>query len=147
TIIGTMKINTLAVVTALGAAVLSAGGFAPTLAPGAPASPRNEGRVGPDEWEAIATRFGGTKADTKPSRDSLMAFTVSAQVKEVPVQGGQVVKKDDLLVRARDDDQVAIVEGQRIQAASENEIRAAELAVELAKLKYDRLKEAGSYSP
>lgn len=97
-------------------------------------------------WEATARKFGGSKADTKPSRDSTMAFTIPAEVRLIQVSGGQTVKKGDLLVRARDTDLVELVKGQRIQAEIEHEIKAGELAAELAELKFTRLKNSGTYS-
>jgi RND family efflux transporter MFP subunit len=151
TIIGAMKLNNLAVVLALGAA-LSAGVVAASSV-----VVRSDGKSGvnpgagtlapPVDFEALAAKFGGAKADTKASQDTVMAFGIPVQVKDIVVEGGQAVKKGDLLIRARDADQVAIVEGQRIQAASEYEIQAADLAMKLAKLKFERLKESGTFSP
>lgn len=94
-----------------------------------------------DSWEKLATSFGGVKADTKASRDVVMAFTISAEVREILVTGGQKVSENDLLVRARDTDQVALVKAQRLQAANDNEIKAAALQLELEDVKYKRLLE------
>ncbi|MGE3107912.1 MAG: efflux RND transporter periplasmic adaptor subunit [Phycisphaerales bacterium] len=96
-----------------------------------------------DSWDEISRKFGGVKADTKASRDVVMAFTVSAEVREVFVQGGQRVRQGDMLVRARDADQVAIVDAQRISAGNDNEVKAAALQLELYQLRYARLKESG----
>jgi RND family efflux transporter MFP subunit len=93
-------------------------------------------------WESVASKFGGTKADTKPCKDSLMAFTIPVEVREVLVKGGAVVKSGDVLVRARDDEQVAVVAGQELQAGNVNRIRNAELQKELADLNFKRIKEA-----
>lgn len=93
-------------------------------------------------WESVAVKFGGTKADTKPCKDSLMAFTIPVEVREVLVRGGAVVKAGDLLVRARDDEQVAVVAGQELQASNMNRIRNAELQKELADMNFDRIKTA-----
>jgi RND family efflux transporter MFP subunit len=71
-----------------------------------------------------------------------MAFTIPVEVRRVLVKGGQAVKKDELLLRARDDEQVAVVEGQRIQAENRNRIMNAELQQELADLQFKRIKEA-----
>jgi RND family efflux transporter MFP subunit len=95
-------------------------------------------------WDAICDKFGGTKADTKPCRDVTMAFTIATEVQEVVALGGQVVKKGDLLVRARDDEQVAVVEGQKLQAENLNRIHNAELQKELADLTYNRMKQASA---
>lgn len=118
--------------------------FAPVSEPHpVPASLRAGGPLGDDpSWDAIAAKFGGTKADTKPCKDSLMAFTIAVEVREVQVKGGAVVKKGDLLVQARDDEQVAVVAGQELQAKNENRIRNAELQKELADLTFKRIKEA-----
>lgn len=103
-------------------------------------------RLGSSDWEELSARYGGAKAETKPCRDVTMAFTISSEVREVLVKGGDRVATDQLLVRARDADVVALVEGQRLQAANDNEVKAAELALELAELSFKRLQEAGEYS-
>src|SRR5262249_7602795 len=56
--------------------------------------------------------------------------------------GGQTVTKDQVLIKARDDEQQAVVDGQKLQAESEYRIRNAELQQELADLNYKRIKEA-----
>lgn len=93
-------------------------------------------------WEALAVKFGGTKADTKPCQDSPMAFTIPVEVREVLVRGGEVVKKGELLIRARDDEQEAVVAGQQLQASNRNRIMNAELQKELADMNFNRIKEA-----
>lgn len=96
-----------------------------------------------ESWPDLSERFGGVRADTKACRDVVMAFTVSTEVRDVLVKGGQRVKKDELLVRARDTDQVAIVEAQRISANNDNEVKGAALQLENYELRYSRLKESG----
>lgn len=110
----------------------------------APAS-QPAGREDDASWEKLAESFGGVKADTKASRDVVMAFTISAEVREILVKGGQKVSENDLLVKARDGDQVALLEAQRLQAANDNEIKAAALQLELEDLKYKRLLESNQY--
>lgn len=95
-------------------------------------------------WDSIAQKFGGTKADTKPCQDSPMAFTIPVEVRQVMVRGGESVKKGDLLIRARDDEQEAVVAGQAIQAGNRNRIKNAELQKELADLNYARIQDAMS---
>jgi RND family efflux transporter MFP subunit len=116
--------------------------------PAGTAQPENRSKVasGDGGWEGIARKFEGSKADTKPSRDSTMAFTIPAEVREVHASGGLAVKKGDLLIRARDSDVVALVEGQKIQSESDSEVKANQLAVELADLKFTRLKDANNFS-
>jgi len=99
-------------------------------------------RLAAEDWDALAARFGGVIADTKASRDVLMTFTISAEVRQVLVKGGQRVKEGDLLIRARDGDQVALVDAQRLSANNDNEVKAATFQLELAELKYSRLKES-----
>jgi HlyD family secretion protein len=121
-------------------AAMAAAGWTAALQPPEPGASASSSR---STWESIARRFGGSACDTKASRDSTMAFTVPAQVKEILVQGGQRVKEGDVLIRARDSDQAAIVEGQRISAANENETKAAELALENARIRFERLQALG----
>jgi len=106
---------------------------------------RDAGDRDDDSWERLASKFGGVKADTKASRDVVMAFTISAEVREILVKGGQKVNENDLLVKARDGDQVALLEAQRLQAANDNEIKAAALQLELEDVKYKRLLESNQY--
>lgn len=93
-------------------------------------------------WESISEKFGGTRQETKPCKDVTMAFTIPAEVLEVSVVAGQSVKAGDLLIRARDDEQVAVVAGQKLSAENRNRIKNAELQKELADLMYSRIQEA-----
>lgn len=93
-------------------------------------------------WDSIAAKFGGSKHETKPCKDVMMAFTIPAEVREVIVKGGQRVKEGDVLVRARDDEQVAVVDGQKLQAENRNRIKNAELQKELADLNFERIQKA-----
>ncbi len=113
---------------------------ASTLQPGdpVPASPR---------WEAIAEAFGGVKSETRPSRDATMSFSFATEVREVLVKGGQRVKRDDPLLRARDDEVVAALAQQRSMADNELEIQGASAALELAKFRFEQLKRGGNFTP
>jgi RND family efflux transporter MFP subunit len=102
--------------------------------------------LGAGDWDAIAERFGGYKADTKPSRDATMQFSLSTEVKDVLVVGGQRVRRGDVLLRARDAEIVAARERQRIIAESTNEVDNAVKQLELARFKFERLKEGGTFS-
>jgi RND family efflux transporter MFP subunit len=100
------------------------------------------GRPGPDEpavaigddqaWSELAERLGAVKADTRAGKDTVMKFTIPTEVREILVNGGQRVKKGDVLVRARDADVLAALETQRFQASNETEVRSAEAQYELA---------------
>ena len=115
------------------------------IAPNAPKDP-GFAPVGSD-WEQVATQFGGSKADTKPSRDVVMQFTFASEVREIAVVGGKKVKRGDVLMRARDADVVAAIATQRDVAENDLEVRGSKLQMDLAKFKFERLKDGGTYSP
>ncbi len=98
-------------------------------------------------WEAISEAFGGVKSETRPSRDATMSFTFATEVREVHVKGGQRVKRDDPLMRARDDEVVAALEQQRTMAENDLEIQGASAALELAKFRFEQLKRGGTFTP
>ena len=133
------------------AAVMAAGGGLAqgsdnTAKPGSALEGKAEQATGASAWEAAAERFGGYKADTKPSRDATMQFSLSTEVKDVLVQGGQRVKRGDVLMRARDAEILAAKERQRIIAESTTEVENATKQLELAKFKFQKLKEGGTFS-
>jgi len=103
-----------------------------------PASPR---------WEGIAEAFGGVKSETRPSRDATMSFALATEVQEVFVRGGQRVKRDDPLLRARDTEVVAAMEQQRALAQSDLEIQGAAAALELADFRFEQLKRGATFTP
>jgi RND family efflux transporter MFP subunit len=90
----------------------------------------------PRSWAEAAATFGGVQSDTKPSRDVTMRFTTPSEIREVLVSGGQVVKRGDLLIRARDAEINAALEQQRLRAASRYEIEADEAAFEFATFRF-----------
>ncbi len=104
----------------------------------APASPR---------WEAIAEAFGGVKSETRPSRDATMSFAFATEVREVLAKGGQRVKRDDPLLRARDNEVVAAMAQQRSLAENTLEIEGASAALELAEFRFEQLKRGGNFTP
>lgn len=99
------------------------------------------------DWERFAAEFGGTPAATRPSRDAQMSFSFSTEIVEVPVKGGQRVKKGDLLVRARDAEVITAIDQQRALAANTLEIEGAGKQADLAKIRFENLKNAGAFSP
>jgi RND family efflux transporter MFP subunit len=99
-------------------------------------------------WDSLAESFGGSKADTRPSRDTTMQFPSSTEIREVIAVGGQRVKKGDVLIRARDADILAAIAVQKDLAENDNEIQGAQKQAELAKFKLDRLQGAQTqFSP
>ncbi|HYE03844.1 MAG TPA: hypothetical protein VD963_11505, partial [Phycisphaerales bacterium] len=89
-----MRVSTYRLLVALAA------GAGPIVLPAALAQPvagreasqAAPGGVAGHDWHEVTRRFGGVKADTRPSRDATMKFSVSTEVREVLVQGGQKVK-------------------------------------------------------
>lgn len=98
-------------------------------------------------WEAIAEAFGGVKSETRPSRDATMSFAFATEVREVLVKGGQRVKRDEPLMRARDNEVVAAMAQQRSLAENELEIHGASAALELAEFRFEQLKRGGNFTP
>lgn len=98
-------------------------------------------------WENVALSFGGSKADTKPSRDVTMQFTFSAEVREINAVGGQSVKKGFVLMRARDAEVIAAKERQRDKAANETEIQGAEQQLKNAEFKFNMIEKSGTFAP
>lgn len=99
------------------------------------------------EWERMTLEFGGTPAATKPSRDAQMSFPSSTEIQEIPIKGGQRVKKGDLLVRARDAEIRTAIDQQRALAENEWEIQGAEAQKELADIRYKNLVDSQVFSP
>ncbi len=99
------------------------------------------------EWERLSAEFAGTPAATKPSRDAQMSFPASTEIMEIPVKGGQRVKKGELLVRARDAEIVTAIDQQRALAENELEIQGARAQKELADIRLQNLKDSKVFSP
>lgn len=64
-----------------------------------------------------------------------MGFTIPMEVYELPVVGGQVVKKGQLLVRGRDTEALAALEVQRVRAKNRAPIDAAVASLDLAEIR------------
>lgn len=95
----------------------------------------------PDE-SAWAESFAGVLTFTKPSGDAIMGFSVPTTVTEVLVEGGQVVREGDLLIRGEDTEQLAIVHQTKLRAESGLALQRAQKQAELAKVEYDRSRDA-----
>lgn len=117
---------------ALACAVLSAGSALAQPSDGGP------GRRVIDP--AVLREFSRTKAVTRPSKDALMKFPQPTQIKEVLAHGGQAVKAGDLLVRGDDAEDAAVLELQKMRAASDLLVQKAQKAMELAEIEYENLK-------
>lgn len=103
---------------------------------------------GPSESDIKS--FDGIKAVTRPSRDAIMGFSASTRVTELLVAGGQTVTKGQLLIRGDDAEDAIVVKLQELRAGTDLPVQKAKKAAELAKLEYERYKEAqakGSASP
>jgi membrane fusion protein (multidrug efflux system) len=109
-----------------------------------PATPQPAGSTSssaPSLAQTIAS-FGGHKAFTRPWRDSVMGFSQSTRVVEIPVVGGQSVKKGDLIIRGEDEEEVARLVLQKMRAESTLTVDKAKKSVELALLVRGRYEEA-----
>lgn len=84
----------------------------------------------------------GEKAVTRPSRDATMGFSNPTQVKEIAVKGGQKVKLGQLLIRGDDQEDIAFLKLNQIQADTDLPVLKARAGLDLAQLEFDRTKEA-----
>lgn len=81
----------------------------------------------------------GERAVVKPSKDSLMGFSLSTSVAEVLVAAGQRVQEGDLLIRGDDSEDIAEAKFQRARADTQLPVDRARAQADLAKLEYERL--------
>jgi len=81
--------------------------------------------------------FGGEKFITRPSRDAVLSFTFAAEISEILVKGGQVVKKGEPLLRARDEDIRAQRDLAKIITEVDLDVQKAKYGVDLAKVEFD----------
>lgn len=84
----------------------------------------------------------GEKAVTRPSRDATMGFSTPTQVREVMVKGGDKVKKGQVLARGDDEEDVAFLKLNKLQADTDLPVQKAKAALELSKLEFERIDEA-----
>jgi RND family efflux transporter MFP subunit len=92
---------------------------------------------------AMIADFGGDKHVTRPSQDATMGFSQPTRVTAVLARGGQTVKSGELLVRGEDAEEDGRLRLQKIQASNDYSVQRAMRTTELAKLEYEKLKEAG----
>lgn len=122
-------------VTGLSVAVLGQPAGVPAVPAVASAQPERA-------WADVAPGFSDLEWITRPPRDSIMSFTISVEVTEIPVKPGDRVKKGQLLVKARDAEALAGLEVQRVRAANEGEVLSARASLELAEVRYRRIRDA-----
>ena len=80
----------------------------------------------------------GERAVVKPSRDSLMGFSLSTSVFEVVVTAGRQVREGDLLVRGDDSEDIAEAKFQRARADTQLPVDRARAQADLAEIEYQR---------
>lgn len=90
----------------------------------------------------LQVRFGGSRAVTRPSQDAFMGFSAPTRVTEVLIRSGLTVKKGDLIVRGDDAEDAALLKIQEVRVAEPLQVEGAKASMDLAKLEYDRLREA-----
>lgn len=90
----------------------------------------------------LQQRFGGSRAVTRPSQDAFMGFSAPTRVTEVLIRSGLTVKKGDLIVRGDDAEDAALLKIQEVRVAEPLQVEGAKASMDLAKLEYDRLREA-----
>lgn len=84
-----------------------------------------------------AAAFQGERGVTRPSRDSTLGFTIPSEIAQVLVKGGAMVKKGEVLVRARDEELRLQRDLQRMLAESDLPVQRAAAAVEQAQVEFD----------
>ena len=90
---------------------------------------------------SLAESFGGEKFVTRACRDATLSFAFPAEVGEIVVQGGQKVKKGDVLILARDEDIRFQRDHAKLVAESDLDIQKAQAGVDLATVEYEAQKE------
>lgn len=113
------------------------GGQGPAQPPATAAAPSPS----PD-WAERSKAFSDLEWITRPSRDATMSFTIPVEIRDLPVQPGDRVKKGDVLIRARDGDALAAVETQKVRVANTGPLDSAKASVDSAKTRYERILEA-----
>lgn len=95
-----------------------------------------------EDWGQRAGAFGDLEWVTRPSRDTLMSFTIPTEIASIPVKPGDRVGRGQVLVQGRDDEPRAALAVQRVRAGNDGEVRQARAALDLAQVRLKRIKEA-----
>ena len=103
-----------------------------------PGAPKELGKL----TSELQARFGGTRAVTRPSQDAFMGFSAPTRVTEVLIRSGLTVKKGDMILRGDDAEDAALLKIQEVRVAEPLQVEGAKASMDLAKLEYDRLREA-----
>jgi RND family efflux transporter MFP subunit len=90
----------------------------------------------------LQTQFAGSRAVTRPSQDAFMGFSAPTRVTEVLIRSGLNVKKGDMILRGDDAEDQALLKIQQVRVAEPLQVEGAKAGMDLAKLEYDRLREA-----
>lgn len=120
----------------------------PPKPPATPAPTVAKGSL--SDWESRAKAFSPWQWVTRPSRDSVMGFTLPIDVQELAVQAGQRVAKGQIMVRGRESEMLAGIEVQRTRANNVADVEAARANMDLAKSRKDAGEKAnneGGMSP
>ncbi|MEL7473060.1 MAG: efflux RND transporter periplasmic adaptor subunit [Planctomycetota bacterium] len=80
--------------------------------------------------------FDGIKCVTRPSRDSVLGFSLPTQIAEVAVAGGERVTQGQLLIRGDDEEDIALLETQRIRADTDLPVQRAVKQAALAETEW-----------
>lgn len=133
-------------VSRLAAAALVAAAVAMVTARGVDARGAEAGQPGaPTSAQTFDQRseaFSDLEWVTRPSRDVVIGFTITAEVGEVLVSGGQRVKAGQLMIRAKEEEALAGLAVQRVRAANTAPVDSARANLDLAEVRFKRIKEA-----
>jgi len=90
---------------------------------------------------SVIAEFGGTKSATRPSRDAVMGFSSTTQIREVISRGGDEVKKGQMMIKGDDIEDVAVLKLQKAKAESDWPVQRAKKGAELAKLEFEKTRD------
>jgi RND family efflux transporter MFP subunit len=105
-------------------------------AEGSSAAPGDRG------YAVAAAAFGGWEWVTRPSKDAVMSFTITAEIAEIRAVGGQRVRAGEVMIRARDEEANAGLAVQRVRANNDAPVASAKASLDLAEVRFKRIKEA-----
>jgi RND family efflux transporter MFP subunit len=98
--------------------------------------------AGERSYGEVATSFGGWEWVSRPSKDAVMSFTITAEIAEIRAVGGQRVRAGEVMIRARDEEAQAGLAVQRVRASNDALVASARASVDLAEVRFKRIKEA-----